>query len=160
MRHLWNLIRHVSWMNNSKPPPWPCGRSLRRVEKWWSFGVEEWDDSFDSWIAATFTSYFSINTPISVSLLPMPFTLYCRMLNDLPELLWWEAGGDGSCFSCCGGATQVEHCQSVLYSSDFFSPKHFACTQSGDVELAYWAAVLLRESWVGVHITCESHEQK
>ena len=42
--------------------------------------------SFDSCITATLTLLFSITTPSSVSLLPIPFALSCRTLNVLSSL--------------------------------------------------------------------------
>ena len=57
------------------------------------FGV-----SFNSCITATLTLLFSIPTPSSVSLLPIPFALSCRTLNVLSSLFLSVGGvgvGDG-----------------------------------------------------------------
>ena len=48
--------------------------------------------SFDSCITATLTLLFSITTPSSVSLLPIPFALSCRPLNVLSSLFLYVGG--------------------------------------------------------------------
>ena len=47
----------------------------------------DFDESFDSCITATLTLFLSNTTPSSVSLLPIPLALNCRMLNELSSLI-------------------------------------------------------------------------
>ena len=66
--------------------------------------------SFDSCITATLTLLFSITTPSSISLLPIPFVLSCRTLNVLSSLflsLDGAGGGEGV------GVVQGSHAQSL-----------------------------------------------
>ena len=87
------------------------------------FGV-----SFDSCITATLTLLFSITTPSSVSLLPIPFALSCRTLNVLSSLFLSVGGvgvggvGVGGGEGVGGGVDQEPHAQSLLLR------EHFACT--------------------------------
>ena len=70
------------------------------------FGV-----SFDSCITATLTLLFSITTPSSVSLLPIPFALSCRTLNVLSSVGGVGVGGGEG---VGGGVKQGPHVQSLL----------------------------------------------
>ena len=47
----------------------------------------DFDKSFDSCITATLTLFLSNTTPSSVSLLPIPLALNCRILNVLASLI-------------------------------------------------------------------------
>ena len=74
------------------------------------FGV-----SFDSCITVTLSLLFSITTPSSVSLLPIPFELSCRTLNVLSSLFLSESGvGVGGGEGVGGGVEQGPHAQSLL----------------------------------------------
>ena len=74
------------------------------------FGV-----SFDSCITVTLTLVFSITTPSSVSVLPIPFALSCRTLNVLSSLFLSVGGiGLGGGEGVGGGVEQVSHDQSLL----------------------------------------------
>ena len=71
--------------------------------------------SFDSCITATLILMFSITTPSSVSLLPIPLALSCRTLNVLSSLILSVAGvgvdgGEG----VGGGIEQGPHAQLLL----------------------------------------------
>ena len=57
------------------------------MQGFFDFGV-----SFDSCITATLTLMFSITTPSSVSLLPIPLALSCRTLNVLSSPCLPEGG--------------------------------------------------------------------
>ena len=74
------------------------------------FGV-----SLDSCITATLTLLFSITTPSSVNLLPIPFALSCRTLNVLSSLFLSVGGvGVGGGEGVVGGVKQGPHAQSLL----------------------------------------------
>ena len=75
------------------------------------FGV-----SFDSCITAILTLLFSITTPGSVSLLPIPFALSCRTLNVLLSLFFYVGGVEvGGGEGVGGGVEQGPHAQSLLH---------------------------------------------
>ena len=93
------------------------------------FGV-----SLDSCITTTLTLLFSITTPSSVSLLPIPLALSCRTCcHHYFDL--GVAGGE----TVGGGVEQWSHAQSLLlrYWDAFKSPKHFACTHPE--HLLHWS---------------------
>ena len=73
------------------------------------FGV-----SFDSCTTTTLTLLFSITTPSSVSLLPIPFALSCRTFNVLSSL-FLSVGGVGGGEGVGGGGEQGPHAQSLLF---------------------------------------------
>ena len=58
-------------------------------------GFLDFDESFDSCITATLTLFLSNTTPGSVSLLPIPLALSCKMLNVLSSLICSTGVGDG-----------------------------------------------------------------
>ena len=71
--------------------------------------------SYDFCITATLTLLFSITTPSSVSLLPIPFALSCRTLNVLSSLFLSVGGvGVGGGEGVGGGVEQGPHAQSIL----------------------------------------------
>ena len=76
-------------------------------------GVFDFGVSFDSCITATLTLLFSITTPSSVTLLPIPFALSCRTLNVLSSL-FLSVGGVGGGEGVGGGVEQGPHAQSLL----------------------------------------------
>ena len=79
------------------------------MEGFLDFGV-----SFDSCITTTLTLLFSIHTPSSVSLLPIPFALSCRTLNVLSSFLSVGGVGVGGGEGVSGGVKQGSHAQSLL----------------------------------------------
>ena len=66
----------------------------------------DFDESLDSCITATFTLFLSNTAPSSVSLLPIPLALSCRMLNVLSSLICsadgaWVGDGEGDGWVDC-----------------------------------------------------------
>ena len=111
------------WMKMSNPLPWPWGRSLRTVVYFRMQGFLYFDERVDSCITTTLTLFLSSTTPRSVSLLPIPVALSCRMLNMLSSLICSAdgagvGGGEGGGGVDCWVFEAEQGCRSNLYFSD------------------------------------------
>ena len=74
-------------------------------------GFLDFDVSFDSCITATLTLLFSITTPSSIGLLPIPLPWSCRTLNVLSSLDGVEVGGGEG---ICGDVEHESQAHSLL----------------------------------------------
>ena len=95
-------------------------------------GFLDFDESFDSCITATLTSFLSNTTPSSVSVLPIPLALNCRTLNVLSSLCFrhMEQGLEMVAVVGLVAGSQVQSLF-LRYCAAFKSPEHFSCTTSG-----------------------------
>ena len=76
--------------------------AFRTVVKFWMLGVLELEESFNSCITTSLTLCRFKNSPNCVSLLPMPFALNCKMVNEFSLTDCVGIGGGCSFGRVCG----------------------------------------------------------